>query len=193
MTTARPSVYSQSGPKPEKGKSVKPFNRQDTPPRSGPELPVVRLKASGSTMVVILSASLWGIWTHWNGSKTEPCYREKKQCPACKKGLPKRWKGYLHCWDYAKKREIFLELTPTSADQLLSQCGKDVPLRGNRMNVNRGAGDKARLRLTVLTAVPPAELPAGRDPEVTLQKLWGLDDTLAFEQQPTILPNSEAI
>lgn len=170
-----------------------PLNRQDRPPRGGPEMLVLRLKAGVTKLFAILSPSLWGVWTHWAGSKSEPCFQDKKSCSGCKRGLPKRWKGYLHCWDYHDKREVFFELTPLAADAILEQCGEDAPLRGNRIQVVRGAGDKARLKVTVLSAVPRDQvLPEAKDPAKTLSKLWGMDDVVAYPQQPTAIPIDKA-
>lgn len=169
------------------------LNRQDQPPRGGPEMWILRLKAKQSRTLAILSVSLWGTWTHWNGQCSEPCFVEKKACSGCKRGLPKRWKGYLHCWDYHEKREVFLELTPMAADAVLVQCGEGAPLRRNRIQMARGDGDNTRLKVTILSAVPlDVLLPEPKDPKKTLEKLWGIDDVAAYPEQPTALPMNEA-
>ena len=171
-----------------------PLNRQNHPPRGGPSMPIRRVKAGQRKQFAILSRSLWGVWTHWNGKQSEPCYQEKKQCGGCKRGLPKRWKGYLHAYDFMDKEECFLELTPLACDQLLAQAGDKEPLRGNRVLVERGAGNKARLTVTMLTPVQSvSSLPAEKDPQSALQKLWGVDDTVAYPQQPPSLPMDEAM
>lgn len=156
-----------------------PINRANEPPRPGPEMQVVRLKAGQELHATVLSDALWGCYVHWNGSRSEPCYADKKQCPGHKRGLPLRWKGYLHVVDNHRQTECFLELTPLAADQLIAQVGTGEPLRGQRLSMRRMSGDKARLKVTLLahhTAVSKAELPRAKDPYATLVKLWGIAD-----------------
>jgi len=157
------------------------INRQDRPPVGGPEMLVLRLKANQSLDAICISPSLWGCYTHWNGRCSEPCFGEKAKCPGHKRGLPVRWKGYLHVWDCRKKRQCFVELTPTSADDLLGQVGDGVILRGMRFVLTRQSGDKARLTVSVLEgeryAVDVGKLPTPKDPFKTLAKLWGIDDS----------------
>jgi hypothetical protein len=151
------------------------LNRQDRPPKSGPDLWIRRLKKKQWVIVTILCDSIWGVYVHWNGSKTEPCFEDKKKCPGHARQLPLRWKGYLHVWDHERKEECFLELTPLSAEQLLEQLGQLCGMRGSRCRVERMDGDKARLRVTLLGAGDHhGELPAEKSPLPTLSKLWGI-------------------
>jgi hypothetical protein len=135
---------------------------------------------------------LWGVYTHWAGNHSEPCYDNKKQCPGHKRGLPLRWKGYVHVFNQVTRNEEFLEFTPTSAKQLLDQFGESNPLRGNRVQMVRGRGDKARLTLTALTAAtvtnPGIILPEPKDPYETLCKLWGITDLVLNEQGRSVIP-----
>lgn len=141
---------------------------------------VYRLKAGQSMDAVIVSRSLWGCYTHWNGRCSEPCYEGKGKCPGHKRGLPVRWKGYLHVYDVKRKRQCFLELTPTSADDLLRELGEGA-MRGQRVNIARQQGDKARLSVSVFSAerytCDVSQLPEPKDPYKTLAKLWGVDDS----------------
>lgn len=155
------------------------LNRQDLPPTGGPEMLVYRLKAGQSIDAIIISKALWGVYTHWNGRTSEPCYQAKGKCPGHKRGLPVRWKGYLHVWDVKKKRQCFLELTPTSAQDLLDALGVGQ-MRGQRIVIARQNGDKARLTVNVFGEdryqCDLTKLPDPRDPYRTLAKLWGVDD-----------------
>jgi hypothetical protein len=173
---------------------MRPLNRQDRPPRPGPEIEVLRIKAGATGQCIILSESLWGVWTHWNGRASEPCYSEKKDCSGCKRGYPKRWKGYLHVWDCFARREAFLELTPQSADHVLCQAGADS-LRGYRFQFQRGKGDKARLTVTLLPSVQLQNMPEPKDPYKVLAYLWNIDELKvpAFSDAKTSLPISQAI
>jgi hypothetical protein len=90
--------------------------------------------------------------------------------------MPKRWKGFLHCWDDASHQEIFLELTPTSASAVMTAILGDNLLRGTVMTVSRGP--KANSRLNVHVQVYRRDekaLPREKDPRLSILKLWGCD------------------
>lgn len=151
------------------------LDRDDRPPRSGPAFEIKRLKAHAAIHICIL-APIWATWTHWNGRSSEPCFKDHKQCNGHKRGYPRRWKGYVHCVDTATGDEVFLELTPLACHGLLAQLGRNTPLRGQRMRVKRGGGDRARLEIVVSPPHPePDTLPAPKTPFFVLCKLWGLD------------------
>jgi hypothetical protein len=74
------------------------------------------------------------------------------------------------------KVQEFLELTPLAASFIVDAVPKDLPWRGIRISVRRGAGDKSRLTVNVF----PSEMsgdsskwPGEKDPAATLAKLWG--------------------
>lgn len=147
------------------------------PPRPGPELRLVRLREKERGTFVVLGP-LWGCYTHWNGQRSEPCFGDSKSCPGHRRGLPVRWKGYLHVIWTEKREECFLEVTPLAAGDLLNVIGgKDAPMRGVRVQIERGAGNKARLRVTLLPAMPKTDhLPQSKDPEEILKDLWNRND-----------------
>ena len=149
---------------------------QNVPP-SGPETPIVRVKTSGEHHFRILSRSYYGLWIHWNGQRSEGCFEDRQECSGCKRGLPRRWKGYLHCLAAERNgADCFLELTPVAITSLLAQCPKGESLRGLRLNVRRtSGGEKGRLRVLVLGDINPGKgLIEEKDPYNTLRKLWGL-------------------
>jgi hypothetical protein len=148
----------------------------DSIPARGPELFIKRLKGGESRMYTVLGTQIRGIWVHWNptSSQSEPHHHDN--CPACKKEMPKRWKGFLHCWDDASHQEIFLELTPTSASAVMTAILGDNLLRGTVMTVSRGP--KANSRLNVHVQVYRRDekaLPREKDPRLSILKLWGCD------------------
>lgn len=173
---------------------MQPLNRQNRPPDPGPEMLILRLRAGQRIVATILSKALWGVWTHWAGKRSEPCFGDKADCPGHKRGLPLRWKGYLHVFDHTKKKEGFLELTPVSAESLLDQVGNDSPLRGERIQVIRGGGDKARLTVELLAAIKEGVvLPPEKDPEKTLRALWGIERPQKGSKLSTAFPMNEQI
>jgi hypothetical protein len=155
---------------------MEPLHIQHEPPRPGPAMPILRVKAGQEMHFVILSESLWGIWTHWAGNRSEPCFAENATCPGHKRGLPRRWKGYLHVWHIDKRLEAFIELTPTAAHCLLDQAGKNCSLRGLRLKLRRTGASNGRLLVNLLPANPSMEgFAQPKDPESILCKLWGVD------------------
>lgn len=153
---------------------MKLVHSQDLPPRPGPQLPIIRIRNSQIQSFTVLGAGLKGFWTHWNGKASEPCYEPVEECDACKKGLPRRWKGYLHCYHQDARQEGFLELTPTAAETLLGYLPKGDSLRCIRISLCRSSNsDKGRLRITVNPSMQTSEqLPPEKDPLETLSKLW---------------------
>lgn len=161
---------------------------QSTPPREGPEIYILRLKANQHYSFTIFSEHVWGINVHWNGQKSEPHFKEDNRCPGCIARRPKRWKGYLHCFAHELGQEVFLELTPHSAHSLEGQLGAGTSYRGNRIAVKRGKGDNGRLTITLLTASPnPTALPLGKDPQASILALWGFsaDHPFGGKELPT--------
>jgi hypothetical protein len=151
------------------------FSTQHTPPAPGPEIPIERVRANDQRCYVVLSPALWGVWTHWAGDRSMPCWSERKDCDGCKRGLPRRWKGYLHCWNRQTGREAFAELTPLSAENLLAQVPDGAALRGLRLTLKRTAAKNGRLLVLLDPGVQA--IPRGieaKDPCGVLCKLWGV-------------------
>lgn len=152
------------------------LSRQDEPPRPGPNLPLMRVGANGVVRFLILSSRMFGLWTHWINKKSMPCVEPSSKCEGCKVGACRRWKGYLHAVNMHNRQEGFLELTPIAAQQLLQQAGIASVLRGLQVQVQRGGGDKARMKIDVQYSRPLLSsdpIPEEKSPEVTLNELWG--------------------
>lgn len=148
--------------------------RQDTPPPPGPSLPIVRIKAGEIRPFLILSSFIQGFFTHWNGRVSVPCMDPKDLCHGCRTNQPTRWKGYLHTLDMTSSRECFVELTPASAEMISLQHDSRESLRGFRLELKRTTAANGRLRLQILPKIDRlTDLPAGKDPLISLQQLWG--------------------
>lgn len=166
---------------------------QPLPPRVGPEIYILRLKANQLYTFTIFSPSMWGIFVHWNGKKSEPHFTQEDRCPGCISRRPKRWKGFLHCFCHELGQEVFLELTPASAHSLIGQLGSAGTMRGNRIQAKRGKGDNGRLIITVLTAVTsPDALGPAKDPQESIMALWGFpeDHPLSGKEFRTTKPTN---
>lgn len=164
------------------------FNRQDEPPPPGPNMTVRRIRALQRLQFVLLGQP-WGTWTHYNGRSTEPCLKPKKECPGCKRQLAHRWKCYIHVWNLQRQTDEFLELTPASRAQLDDQLPTGEPYRGQRIEVARGKGDKSRLTVLLLPAVPVhGKMPESKDPYKLLCKLWGFPQITEEKPPQSDLP-----
>jgi len=148
-------------------------------PRPGPSFEIVRLKAGMALDGFICSDQLWGYMTHWivRGRKgfSVECTKGKKTCRCESDELPTRWKGYFHCWDVRRSREVFLEITPFVADELLKNVQGRESFRGLKFKATRGRGaDNSRLNLTIYPYQTSENLPASKDPRPYLEALWAL-------------------
>jgi len=159
------------------------LNRQDTPPRPGPSEEIFRVKAGSDFVGIILSPSLWGVWTHWDGYRTRECtakfvYTDEGEgagevetireqgarllnhptdgtsCRGHTAKWPLRWKGYLFVTSQFHKKVGFLEVTPHGAASLLELAPKDGNLRGLCVRMGRaGKGDKTRISVELVRGV----------------------------------------
>jgi hypothetical protein len=147
----------------------------EQPPTPGPRDEVHRLQGGEEFSCIILSPKIWGPWTHWTGERSQPCYEPKNSCPGCQKGLPSRWKGYIHVIDIFRRKECFLELTPKSAELLTAQKDPDQDLRGLSFTLQRGKGSKAKLSVRrTYGRTPDNQMPPARDPEPVIRLLWNM-------------------
>lgn len=160
---------------------MQPIDRGDGAPKAGPDIWVRRLVASESIVFACASPAVWGVWIHWDGAarKSEPCFADHKKCPGHRRGLVRKWRGYLYGVNGSTRRYEFLEVTPRGSELLLGQCGDLDNMRGTRWTVTRGKGDTARTnfaRLPDWESFTTAKLAEDIDPMKTLLKMWGFED-----------------
>jgi hypothetical protein len=146
--------------------------RQDRPPEV---TRVIRIHSVGPTdhfSGAILSDSLYGFWTHWDGRQTRPCWKGQAHCDGCDRELPQRWKGLIELWEMGKP-SFFVELTPLAAKEFLERL-HGAEMRGVRINVQRERHHRrAPLRIVFLDRYA-GQLPKAHDPWATLEVIWGL-------------------
>jgi hypothetical protein len=148
-----------------------------TPPASGPEIYIYRLAAQETLTFHVFSRELFGIWVHWDryNKRSTPHYSDTGNCDGCQRELPKRWKGFLHTWCVEKKQQLFLELTPASANALKAQLATGETLRGKGIFVQRTKGKNGRLLVRVLPGqIDPQAMPEELDPLRSLMAIWGI-------------------
>ncbi len=153
------------------------YRRDDSPPIAGPRLRVIRFKANEQSNVSLLGTKIHGFWTHF-AARTEPCTEPKDLCHGCQQKWPLRWKGYVHAIREDRQEEGFLELTGKNRETLLHHFGRQELLRGQRLLVRRGKGDKTELRMlpvrSWLAEFQEVAMPDEMDPEETLRALFEL-------------------
>lgn len=151
------------------------YRRDDSPPIAGPRLRVIRFKANEQSNVALLGTVIHGFWTHYS-ARTEPCTDPKEECHGCINKWPSRWKGYVHAIREDRQEEGFLELTPKNREDLLAYCGRAELMRGCRLLVRRGKGDKTALRMMPIRSwraeFDEVAMPEETDPEETLRSLF---------------------
>jgi hypothetical protein len=152
------------------------FNRDDRPPQGPKPLKLIRVGKGQTFVYTVLSTSLFGVWTHWDGGRSLPCMKAKDKCLGCQRGFPKRWKGYLHCYYALAKADFLLELTPRASKMLLEGVEEGRMLRGLQIRMERSAGGRNGRLLCSVVGVDLNEknLPSPKDPCDTLFFLWGL-------------------
>jgi len=148
-------------------------NRFPTP---GPKMPILRLKGGEEKTLLVLSQEVQGFWVHWTGRSTVECTVPHDDCHGHKMGFASKWKGYLHVVDVHSKRQGFLELTPTLAEQLQVQLipERQRSVRGVTLSVSRTKANNGRVKVLVTHQYPGTrELPEEVDPLPSLRVLWG--------------------
>lgn len=160
------------------------FLQGATPPAPIVKKEVIRVTTAETSEFAICSTAAWGQWVHWNGHRSSECFQDRSRtfadanyvnsCIGCKDGLPSRFQVYLHVWDWACRKDCYLEITGNAWRQLEEKLDREKPLRGTRFSIRRTKGGaKGRYVIDVREArADPANLPEPLDPLNTLRRLW---------------------
>lgn len=151
------------------------LRRQDKPPKPGPEVEVIRCEGGAGVRVQVVSDSIWGVWTHWDGHRSRECTGEDDNCIGHRSKWATRWKGYLHVWCPFRKAFCFLEITPMAAAEILRLLGGSPSMRGMHLRLDRVGGNKrAKIAVELTKGLGDVTiLPEPLSPESVLRKLWG--------------------
>jgi hypothetical protein len=158
--------------------SSKPCRRAERPPpRRGPELRVERVRGGDNWSVVILSTALYQCWIHYDPStrRSQKCTSTGDDCEGHKRGLPMKYRAYLHAHGGRNNEQHFLELTEECARRFLEKVGEDTDLRGLRVKFIRTTKSNGRLFCEVdpyVSPLDPRKLPTEVCPESSLEWLW---------------------
>jgi len=159
----------------------------DGPPPPGPDMEVMRLKANAVVQIFILSEMVRYVRLHWDsgkGRKGRSAPHLKVDCPLCARQVPKKVLAYLHVELSRQKKQVFLEMTPAAAEELVNCVPIGTVLRGTQAIVRRGNADHARLAVEVFPtagSIDRERIPAEKLPWETLKRLWSANcDTDEF-------------
>jgi len=151
------------------------LRRQDDPPKAGPEVEVIRVAPGAGVRGQIISDSIWGCWTHWDGRRSRECTGDVNECEGHRAGWSQRWKGYLYIYCATRRECVFLELTPGAAEELLRQNGAPSGMRGRLLRLDRhGKSIRGKIVVELTEGLNGINnLPPERSPETILRTLWG--------------------
>jgi hypothetical protein len=161
--------------KPDQGEKRMAFS--DAIPKQGPEVFILRMPADRAITFTAWGDKIRGIEVHWVGDRSVPHFEPASECAECLKNMPKRWKGYLHCFAQELRQEVFLEFTPKTAEGFLLQVPNAAHLRGCRFQLKRGKSRNARMAVSILDPVNVQDaIPKAKDPRRSILKLYGYSD-----------------
>ena len=152
---------------------------------------IIAPKGTTPLMVMFLSDSFEGYWTHWipsgqgHNGFTLPCTRTF-QCPYCKPEEPhgSRWTGYAPVWSQNDRDTKILAIAEGMARQLLPIITRRGTLRGVVVELRRKPG-KVNNPVTVAVKEErdPKKVMPAFDIYDSLSRLWGINVDLMKEAE----------
>jgi hypothetical protein len=109
----------------------------------------VRLTGNEREKFVCYSPQLRGFFTHWTGKKTVACFEDRSLCEGGHKEETVRENFYVHAWSMKLGKQVFVYLTPSAAEEMEMQAGKNKDWKGLQFDVFRTPSDKGRLHVHV--------------------------------------------
>jgi len=141
----------------------------------GPELFVLRMKGNKCLTFTCYARKFSGVKYHWINGGSSPHLGDEKKCPGCKAMQAIKYKYYVHCYCSEMRQEVFLELTPGACKALRDLLIHRPDWRGAVFQLKRIGADNGKLVPHILAPMTsPEALPAEKNPQESLLKLWGL-------------------
>lgn len=142
-------------------------------------------------LAVIALDDFVGVFVHWLGDRTQPCFGD--QCYWCPRKVPRRWRGYFAALLKGASFPCIAQLTPAAARRLRESVPDGEPLRGAQLHLFRESNDRSSpMGLRFYGFVPVTDpLPMPPDVRRFLLHLWGIQSPVAgfpMEDIPTDLP-----
>lgn len=151
-------------------------------------MPVIRPEGVRPLHLIILGSPLVGCWTHWFNNASRPCMQPPNQrevtCPGCLSQMPRRWKGYIGCWDERSGRRVIAEISANAARSCPDLIDKLRNLRGITIELQRMAKkENAAVDAKLLAFRRNGGLPDPFDVVSHLYRLWGDNPYLASPKE----------
>lgn len=145
------------------------------PPDDGSYIEIAPAPCFGCTLLVCISTSVVGVWTHYIDGRTVPCTLPSGSCRCRPEKLAKRWRGYLATWQPREDKRYLVELTADAYRHTnVDLADMTLELRGLLINLSRAGRSKrspVRVNFTTATYALP-DLPPEPDVRAALERIW---------------------
>ena len=137
---------------------------------------ILKIRPGETVAAVCLSPAITGVWQHFMGTKSLPCYdRNGGACPFDHTKTSVRWCGWMPVVRGPGRPIQYVCLTPGAATGLID-LDAQAKLRGQTIEVSRSQGAanaKMWARPSLSYLVPARDLPKSPNVELWLARLWG--------------------
>ena len=153
------------------------LDRCDKPERKAEVLWIETVKGNERQKFIVYSPSIFGVYQHWTGKRTVPCFKNRDHCPGGHKEGNRKWRAYVHAWSFKRSEPVFIQLTDEAVNKWYRQISKGLTLRGQIIYVIRSEKDNGRLHVEVDPNVhpDPKRLPPEVDPLPSLWRMWAIE------------------
>lgn len=143
-------------------------------PDRRPYYPIYSPTTDRDVAVVVLSQDVTGVYVHYYNHRTRPCLASRDLCEGCDLRYPRRWKGYLACWDKSRGRLCLAQLTQEAFLRTAGLHALRGKLRGCVLRLTRaGASRNSRVNAQVKPVTwEEGLLPPAFDVKAALERIW---------------------
>jgi hypothetical protein len=124
--------------------------RSAVPPTLDGTLWIRRLAAGEKAEVIVYSEQAIGYRFHWSGRRTTACIDPVEECSGCTRGLPVKWKAYLHVGNLAERRQEILEVPESTWRRMSLLACFATHLRGSTLLFKRDGNKRGRISVSEL-------------------------------------------
>jgi hypothetical protein len=168
--------------------------RSPVPPKPSMQLWVRRLKEGERAIVVCLSEYCMGYRLHWTGRRTVPCIDPVEVCSGCARGLPVKWKAYLHVYHIDARRQEILEIPESTWRKLSHMPCYDNRMRGAVLGFARQQSKRGTIGVwNEVSYLDLGPMPPAKDILPDLMHFWTgqAQPSVAHREAPVALDNPD--
>lgn len=138
---------------------MEPFlgNGPEIPPRTARKYREILRAKPGAGLVVVLTGYASACWLHFVAAHAFRCPGLRDRCLHCHDHHPRKWFGYLPCYEFHSGKLGVVEFSPTMADSLVTQLDHhQQKVYGALVEVQRlGSKTRSPIRVTLLKPAKP--------------------------------------